>query len=1238
MGRGSAGPIASLRSVGLGLVLAAVLGLVCSSQALALGARVYSSFGSEGPAAGQLDAPTSVAVDLSSGDVYVADSQNFRVEKFDASGNFILMFGKDVNETRVKEAGSTEAQRDLCTAESGDTCQAGVQGSEGAGQFDVPQFVAIDNSPGGEGDVYVADTGTSVVSKFDSSGRFLASNTGLTATNGPFGALAGIAVDQSGNLWVYDQTAEMFEFDQSGGFIQDWNAGFQPVPDGIAVDSHDNLYIIYVANNWVLKLSSTGQLFGLVSRASMTGIALDPSNNEIYSDETGTAIDRFASSCEPTIIEGNLNVCSVAAHFGSGDLNGATDLTLDPVDQKLYVADTGDERIDVFTSVIVPDVTVASASDLTPTAATLHGTVNPDGLAVTSCHFQYGATTSYGHTAPCVESEAQIGSGTEPVQVHAEISGLQAHTAYHFRLDAGNENGVNDGQEETQDETLTTSGSPIVDGESFSSVGAATATLSAQVNGVGLPTTYRFEYGTSEAYGSETSETTLGAASGDVGASAQLGEPLPLTQDTAYHFRVIATNRWGSTPGADETFSTLPATISGLPDGRVYEMVTPADKQDADAYERKTGAGQFNIETELPFEASPAGDALAYLADPTPQSRSGSFGPGQGAQYLARRSPVGGWEQQSIAPGGIQASVYQGFSSDLSVGIFDSCLVPNTATLTATYDVLYAHPFGTQAYEPLSSRATPPLRSEQAFGSWGVGMPGQCIRNGRGPVAYAGSSSDSSHILFEANEALTPEALDGGETSDNLYDSVGGRLRLVNVLPSGKGTPAPGASFGGPKDGEYYGEEPDFSHVVSADGSRVFWTDLGTNDLYVRENDASSDATTVLLAENARYWTASADGSKVFYTTNVGGELYEYDLEGAHANDLTPGVGVSGVLGASEDGEYLYFVGAAGLAGENTQGRQPTAGKPNLYLDHGGVITFIATLSDSDDSAYYYGSNYAIFGAWQPGLGDRTAEVSPDGRGVVFMSYGAPTGYYSAGLSEVFVYDADSGRLYCASCSSSGEPPTSGARDPERAGELLVSHNPTYQPRMISAGGGRVFFDTPEPLVPQDINGVRDVYEWERAGTGTCERAAGCVYLLSGGTSAEPSSLLDASSNGDDVFFVTHAQLVPQDRNENSDVYDASADGPPLISPATCSGSGCQGVPPAPPIFATPSSVTFAGVGNFSPPSRTGAPQKTTGNRSSRRRCARGKKLIHGKCVKAKTKSKKKAKAKNSYSGRRVSR
>ncbi len=528
--------------------------------------------------------------------------------------------------------------------------------------------------------------------------------------------------------------------------------------------------------------------------------------------------------------------------------------------------------------------------------------------------------------------------------------------------------------------------------------------------------------------------------------------------------------------------------------------------------------------------------------------------------------------------------------------------------------------------------------------------------------------------------------VDGGEGENNLYDSVDGQLQLVNVLPNGNSEP--NATFGGPTIYREAHNAPDFSHAISTDGRTIFWTDLNTHNLYVRENDAQpqsplgaedeclvlGNACTVQVDASAlpgtekekaekggggQFWAASSDGARVFFTdcirltedstavphgeceeleTNsehyggeeslMGNDLYEYDVSTGHLTDLTVdhngsdpfGADAQGVVAASEDGEYVYFVADGVLASG------ATGGQANLYLRHDGATTFIATLSLKEDGwltepfgGFRGGGNHGDF---QVDMGDRTAQVTPNGHTLVFMSEKSLTGYPNEGLQEVYVYDAEEGRLSCVSCDPGGQAPsvrTVGGV----ASYIPVSGSATYMPRVVSEDGSRVFFNSLEPLMPQDTNGMGDVYEWERAGApgGSCPEGApngGCVYLLSGGTSTDDSYFLDASANGDDAFMITRAQLVPQDQDENFKVYDANVNGVLPVSPPVCSGSGCQGVPAAPPVFATPSSLTFNGIGNFPAP----PPQTVVKPKTKRAKCAKGKHLSHGRCVKSMKKAK----------------
>ena len=463
-------------------------------------------------------------------------------------------------------------------------------------------------------------------------------------------------------------------------------------------------------------------------------------------------------------------------------------------------------------------------------------------------------------------------------------------------------------------------------------------TVSAQVNAVGSPTSYRFEYGTSTAYGESTPATSLGAAQEDATAQAPLSGLLP---DTIYHFRVIATNALGTTQGADASLKTFPSPSSALPDGRVYEMVSPLDNQDGNVYPPITGVFIGDaIGTELPVRASADGNSVAYVADPT-SGGNGSIAQGGGNSYLARRAANGGWSTENLQPPGYSSPLYQAFSGDLSVAILDAAdptPLPGTDAPEGGYDILYSRTTADGSYHAIIT-AKPPNRPPGSPGGrpgpFGSADPGE--ERGHS-VLFAGSSTDMSHILFEANDALTPNALDPGVEANNLYDSVGGQLRLVNVLPDG--TPADNATFGSPRPADF--DIPGLSHVISADGSRIFWTDLSSGNLYVRENGSTTVQVDASQGSGGGgggvFQTAGSDGSKVFFTDSAsagltgdtipgsGVNLYEYDVPRGTLSDLTPSAeaSVEGVVGASEDGEYLYFVSAGELAAG------ATAGQPNL--------------------------------------------------------------------------------------------------------------------------------------------------------------------------------------------------------------------------------------------------------------------------------------------------------------------
>ncbi len=825
--------------------------------------------------------------------------------------------------------------------------------------------------------------------------------------------------------------------------------------------------------------------------------------------------------------------------------------------------------------------------------------ITPHGLD-THYEVEYGPTAEYGsHTA-----SRDLGAGGETVTGNPELKALELGTIYHYRVVATNADGTVYGT----DQVASTASVATISGETILNLKESSVTLSANALDYNLASTVHFEYGTTSEYGASTAPVALEAKEHPLTTTALLSG---LEPGTTYHYRLALESEAGFEYGTDATFKTpsvtAPSTV--LPDGRIYERVSSAANADSDVYQDLP----YRLEpyegssTELPFLVSSDGNAVTYVGGPPEVGGIGAEGTSFGDQYRATRDAAGRWSAANIdPPSSVQEDLpaFNGFSPDLSVGFVSSAADPPLAPGAPGegYTDLYAKNFSTGVYQSLI-QSKPEHRASGEFGT--PGLPGFKLADKSMRVAYAGSSTSATHELFMANDALTSNAVDGGVSVSNLYDTSGGSTVLVNVLPDG--STEPNATFGGAKLGsdEVYdgilANYPMFGHDISEDGTRIFWTDLNTGALYVRENDTApesplengkctiaADACTVLIAEHAQYWNATPGGSKVLYTKS--GDLYEYNLDSGQATDLAPGGGVHGVVAESTDLSYVYFVAEAALApgseshecGEEKSSRSRSI--CNLYALHIGEPTrFIGALSASDNFADP-GTSARDTGDWQGSPADTEAEATPDGAHLLFTSKLNLTSYESNGHGEVFMFDYASGALHCLSCVPNGEQPSSPG---ESSAFLPVSDVATTLPHWITDDGDLVFFDTLDGLVPQDTNGQTDVYEWERDGSGSCADSSGCIYLLSDGLSAEGSYLIGASTSGDDVFMTTRGKLVAEDENSNTDVYDIHANAVPPPAPAQCTGSGCQGVPATPPVFATPPSVTYNGVGNFEAPVTT---------------------------------------------------
>jgi hypothetical protein len=657
--------------------------------------------------------------------------------------------------------------------------------------------------------------------------------------------------------------------------------------------------------------------------------------------------------------------------------------------------------------------------------------------------------------------------------------------------------------------------------------------------------------------------------------------------------------------------ATMATSNANAADNRVFEMVSPPFKSSGEvAVPGRPAGGLVSLSVE-PLQSSPSGEAITYAsftAFANPESAPGA------SQYLSQRSDSG-WSTENLSPAdqeGYLRDPLVGFSPDLSF---------------ATVDVL----------EPQPDPNAPPgvenlYRRDNSAGFLTLlttGIPQLTIPKSNYCVAYGGASNGFSHVIFMAKGSLTSDA--PVAEGNSLYEwSASEGLHLVSVLPNG--APAQPKNTTGFGKGSVVGCTMSTAHVaraISTDGSRIFWTFKasfvgGSNPLFARLNGAE----TIQLdapqggpgpGGQGEFWTASVDGSKVFFadrnrlTADATGfrDLYLYDLETKALTDLTvssPSGDLQGVIGASEDGSYVYFV-TKGVLGAGA-----IAGQPNLYALHlGESVRFIATLAGegTDDPRN-----------WDNRPNEQSARVSPDGRHLAFHSVRSLTGYDNTDQatgepdSEAYLYNFENGTLTCVSCNPSGSRPVGRTT-------LPTWTTPYEQPRYLSDDGSRFFFQSDSPLVPRDTNGKQDVYEWEMPGRGSCSETSpsfsgqdnGCVDLVSTGASSDQSYLLDASSSGRDVFISSRQQLLPRDDDERYDVYDAREGGgfpEPPPPPPPCASEACRAFPVNSGV-ASPGSATFTGKGNVN--AARPKPRCPKGRHRVRRRgklhCARGHRRAH---------------------------
>jgi sugar lactone lactonase YvrE len=417
---------AGCQAVGYTIASGHWAGLIEKQEEIAT-ASLSVAFGSHGSGPGQFAEPVGLAVD-SSGNVWVADTENNRIEEFNDKGEYLSQFG--------------------------------TKGS-GNGQLNLPKSIAITAS----GNLWVTDSGNDRVEEFNEKGEYLAKFGSEGTAKGQFEEPFGIAIAADGHIWVSDaRYYRVEEFTSTGEFVREQHGvgqggtgnGEFAFPTGLAIDPSGDVWVVDTTNNRVQELSPTGEYmskFGTKGTGNGQfevpyGIAIKPSSNLLVLERGNSRVEEFTPTGEYLTQFGTKGTGKGQFYEPIGGLAlglGGTEYATDPVNS----------RVEKWYQPAKPGVVTLAASSVNSTEATLAATVYPGALD-THYQFEYGPTTAYGTGVP-VPSE-DLGAGTNGIAVSRAIKGLEPNTTYHFRSVGSNNDGITYGKDLTFTTAIGTAG------------------------------------------------------------------------------------------------------------------------------------------------------------------------------------------------------------------------------------------------------------------------------------------------------------------------------------------------------------------------------------------------------------------------------------------------------------------------------------------------------------------------------------------------------------------------------------------------------------------------------------------------------------------------------------------------------------------------------------------------------------------------------------------------------------
>ena len=1136
---------------------------------------------------GQVHEPAGIAVDQTSGDVYVADSGDSRIEKFDADGNFLRAWGWDV----VKSGGTGDVSSDafeICTVAA--DCKVGKASQSGG----AVGFAHLEVDPAGN--LWLAEPDNRRFQEFEPDGTFVAAY--------------GWNVDALGGSGELEKCTSTAPGACQAGAKGSGTGQFESGPTSFTIDSAGSVYAIDGGADQIWKFSSdmssaTQFAPNLLTDTGLSSleqsvIVARPGGGFVLSGQSSDGFRIFELDASGTVFEKSLagdglpRVSALAVTGASGPVYASV------------VNSSGGPGVAIVDESPVqapPVLTIPPVTGIDAEEATFNATVDPGGLLVANCRFEYSTDQVAWKVVPEPGCESLDREGG-PQPVSETVEGLEPGTHYFVRFKAGRYYYAKGEAESSEAEFTTISLPPLV-----SDVGAAQPTdrsayLAGEIKPRSQSFEYHFEYGTSEALGTST-PTVQGTGAGQR-VVAHLLEGL--APQTHYYLKLVATNAVDTAESPVVSFTTRPSLpvepckneslreaqhAAFLPDCRAYEQVTPPEKNFANS---DGGFPAANGEAALFTAGGGFGDPAGQIGEIA-------------TAYRSVRTPEGWrtrWHNETYCSKDLEETHFQpaiggspvGYSENLD---FLAIVRPEASvcpyppldpTAPTPQSNLYRADFHEVAEEG-------PVNYDLLAPTFGAAEPSLKGTGGR----YAGSSDDWSHVIYTSNGNQTepPDSPAAGEFA-KVYDWHEGSLTLVSKSTAN----APLATSSGVPE--------DALHGVSAEGNRIFFMNPTSQDgdctpaiceIYMRQNGtktfdvsqsectSSCDSSPNELSDE--FLDATEDGQKVLFKsaaklvdedTAAGSDLYLYthgtnpkaepDNLALLSKDLEPAdgssAGVLGVLGMSNDAGIVYFA----AQGQLVSGKPTTAGT-KLYRwaanEGSPTLTYLATIANGSADAGNWG------GSGPNGTRSAVQEVTPDGKYLlVRTAVRIDPGADHDSDADLYRWSSEDGWL-CISCQAPTTPSLGNV-------ELTINGASGHYQHAMSEDGGEVFFSTPDALLPADVNQKhrRDVYEW---------REDGSLALISSGTDeARDIAFLGAGASGRDVFFITYKPLVGWDTDNGADVYDARVGGgfaeppppPPICNP---DGGACEGAPtsePPSPQAATPAIEAPPGPSPKKPP------------------------------------------------------